>query len=849
MTSREISPALAQLFAELHDQRLFVLYKLVLSTERPGKTDKVPVDPASGARVDAQNIANRMLPAEASLWFQRGAGDGIGILVTEESRLFFHDLDSCREGNGWMPHAANFLSRFPGAYVEVSASGNGLHVLGRYTGPRPRHGTRSSVYHAELYTGSRLCALTGYGAQGSILSDHTAALTTFATQFFPAREAHASAEWTDKPVAAEWHGPEDDDELIAIMRRARRSIKKTLTGGASCADLMDGNPEALARSFPPQNNSNPWDESSADIALANYAAWYTGNNCERMLRIMRRSNLSRAKWDREDYIKGTILKACALIAKGGSFYNDGSGELPERDTSDGKINIGLKGGELGNNSAILTNALIPSVFVRGGSLVRLGHGQEIGRQETDERTGVTWWVDPSGIRRNASQVLCLQASAEWLRLELMRLAHFHKFDARSGRWSDADCPTELATMISKLGSWPGMRPLVSITSVPILRPNMTVCVTPGYDSATGIYYNPTLEVPAIPAHPSRDDAFAALDRLFAPFAQFPYVGAEARAVFLSHLLTDVVRQSVPTSPVFGYTSPVAGTGKTLLADMPGIVARGVEYPSHHTYVEDKDELRKVLFAALLAGDPTLIIDNIPNGHTLRAPVLCNFATSGTFGGRVLGVSKVMDLPNRCTVVLTGNNVTPAGDLARRSLVCRLDANAESGRGRTFTISNLRRHVVEHRAQMIVDVLTVVRAYALAGRPKVAHPLESFEEWSQWVRDPLVWLDKADAVASQATETDDEVGPLRGAFRAIAVATNGKPFTSAQLAAKCMPSDARPETIAAANALRDALLEAGANLEKVGYWLKGIKGRVADGWKLATEGAEHSAAKWIMKAQA
>ena len=88
-------------------------------------------------------------------------------------------------------------------------------------------------------------------------------------------------------------------------------------------------------------------------------------------------------------------------------------------------------------------------------------------------------------------------------------------------------------------------------------------------------------------------------------------------------------------------------------------------------------------------------------------------------------------------------------------------NAEPARGRRFS-PDLKAHVREHRARFIVDVFTIVRAYAFAGRPPVARPLESFESWSRLARDPLVWLGLPDAVGSQATETEDEVKvPLRG----------------------------------------------------------------------------------------
>lgn len=233
---------------------------------------------------------------------------------------------------------------------------------------------------------------------------------------------------------------------------------------------------------------------------------------------------------------------------------------------------------------------------------------------------------------------------------------------------------------------------------------------------------------------------------------------------------------------------------------------------------------------------------------MRAPGLCAFVTSPTYSDRILGASETRKVPNRCTIVLTGNNITPTGDLSRRSLVCRLDANAETARGRTFRIRDLRGHVRSERAQLIVDALTIARAYAFAGRPDVAHPLESFEQWSRLVRDPLVWLGMADAVASQETETDDEVAPLQTAFAAIAAATQAQEgtFTAAQLAATL--AFAPPGQT---SALRDALINAGCSepgdATKLGYWLRGNKDRVASGMKLISDKqAQRGVASWQLR---
>lgn len=295
---------------DLKDRKQFVVYRVFPQPD--GKLDKIPVSPYTGHRIDGQDSQNWMLPYEALLWAQTlGDGHGVGLVIYEGCGLACIDFDHCRNPNGgWQPHVAAFTTWFPGAATETSYSGTGRHVLLSYTGPAPAHSTKNKTYRMEAYTARRFIALTGVDADGSILVDHTAALTQFLAEYFPPRTAadDRNGTWTYTPVE-EWHGPDDDTELL---QRALRSagIKARLGVKAAFADLWYAQPEVLSRAYP-SPTGKAWDGSSADQALANHLAFWTGNNCERMLRVMRDSELRRDKWDRPDYLQRTIIEACA----------------------------------------------------------------------------------------------------------------------------------------------------------------------------------------------------------------------------------------------------------------------------------------------------------------------------------------------------------------------------------------------------------------------------------------------------------------------------------------------------------------------------------------------------------
>jgi hypothetical protein len=302
----------------LQGVRVFIMYRLVPTTDAQGrpKLDKVPTHPITGWDITPHDPANWMLADEAVMWAEQwGQGYGVGVIISEEvtlpngRRLFALDIDKCRDGNVWAPHASSFLGKLEGGGVEVSVSGNGLHVFGTYAGPRPDHGTRNKTYALELYTRLRFIAVTGFGAVGDCLKDLTRELHQLATDYFP---PHDDAEYGDTLTTVavpDWLGPEDDDELL---RRAMRSSSagQVFGGKATFAALFNAEERTLSNVFPPQQHGI-WDGSAADLALANHLAFWTGNHGERMMRLMLRSKLVREKWERPGYLHGTIQRACA----------------------------------------------------------------------------------------------------------------------------------------------------------------------------------------------------------------------------------------------------------------------------------------------------------------------------------------------------------------------------------------------------------------------------------------------------------------------------------------------------------------------------------------------------------
>ncbi len=119
----------------------FILYRL--TPRAGGKTQKMPIDYRTGQPFAAGS--NWQQDPEAMTTFENAKaaakpGYKVGFLFTPRDPFFFLDIDNCLVDGAWSPEAMNVLRALPGAAVEVSQSGTGLHIFGTYRGVPPAHG-------------------------------------------------------------------------------------------------------------------------------------------------------------------------------------------------------------------------------------------------------------------------------------------------------------------------------------------------------------------------------------------------------------------------------------------------------------------------------------------------------------------------------------------------------------------------------------------------------------------------------------------------------------------------------------------------------------------------------------
>lgn len=318
--------------AAMQGFKQFIAYRLEPSADKPGKSDKFPIDYRTGAMpprgsggAHYRGMWADFATVSTAVGYM-GAGYGVGFAFSELDPFFFIDIDHCLQADGtWSATAQALLASFPGAAVEVSSSGTGLHIFG--TGAAPAHGTKREDLGVEFYTEKRFAALTGTNIVGDIGTRHDASLAWLASSYFPPStdSGGRAPEWTTEPVA-EWRGSTDDDDLI---RRAlqSKSAAGAMGGRATFADLWEANVDALSKFFP-SKGASPYGASEADRALAQHLAFWTGRNCERIERIMLQSALARPKWDRDNHAKYIELTILSAVAASRDVCKDKPLELP-----------------------------------------------------------------------------------------------------------------------------------------------------------------------------------------------------------------------------------------------------------------------------------------------------------------------------------------------------------------------------------------------------------------------------------------------------------------------------------------------------------------------------------------
>lgn len=427
-------------------------------------------------------------------------------------------------------------------------------------------------------------------------------------------------------------------------------------------------------------------------------------------------------------------------------------------------------------------------------------------------------------------------------------ANWRSYQARSGTWKPIDPPSRYCSLLSERLEWAHLPVLKGLARQPYLRPDGSVCRGAGYDKVTGIYSAfHECDFP-LKDSPSRSDAERALAELNDLISECAFAGEEDRAAALAALITAAIRPSLDLAPMFHVRAPQSGTGKSFLCEIIGTLA-SADRGSPASFPSSKDDCERLLLAQLSASPAVIEFDNLV-GDIQAYPKLCAALTSEQLTGRILGTSNTTSVSTRTLMLSSGNNVGPVADMTRRTVVINLDARTELPTSRTFRRPNLVAEIRADRGRYVSAALTVVRAWMNAGQPCTSCPaLVSFGQWSDWVRQPLLWMGCQDPAHSTLVNINEDpekelLGRLMDAWHKV----RGTAPTKARDLIECSARgrDALQKDLA--ELLEEIAGDAGGhvNHRRLGRWIKRNSGRMVGGLKIAPGGAGGNVKAWAVQ---
>jgi len=292
---------------EMQRLRNWVLWKYEY---RPGQTKpwtKVPYNPHNGhkAMTNCNATWGTFITAEDRFKkYGSGKGDVAGLGFCLSGDVVGIDLDDCRDPDTGIiePWATDIIDDI-NSYTEISPSGKGIRIFARGTVPPGRKKT-SKGPGIEIYVSPswRFLTVTGHRLPStpSSLQKRTPEIAKLHAELFPpepeptvkAAISHATEPGEPGPVTM----PTDADDAAVI---------ELATANPKIADLWAGR----------WKDAGYTDQSTADLALANYLAYYVGPDHDRIHDLFESSGLYRDKWDEkrgtETYGDMTVAKALA----------------------------------------------------------------------------------------------------------------------------------------------------------------------------------------------------------------------------------------------------------------------------------------------------------------------------------------------------------------------------------------------------------------------------------------------------------------------------------------------------------------------------------------------------------
>lgn len=250
--------------------------------EAKGRVEKRPINCNTGDYAESDNPATWTSFENALKYARENDATTVAYALDGKDKIACIDLDHCyREGEQPSAFVDEILSKCGKTYVELSLSGNGLHIFGTTEGMDLRSFSKDG--DLEFYQKEHFIAMTGKGAGYSRLESFDRP----EMKEILSRKCEKRTEWKGTGKGVSGLSTMSDKDVVEKASTAKNGEKfKALYSGV---DL--------------QNN-----HSNSDMSLMNLLAYWCNGDKEQMLRIFATSGLFRPNKS-DDYYEITAIKA------------------------------------------------------------------------------------------------------------------------------------------------------------------------------------------------------------------------------------------------------------------------------------------------------------------------------------------------------------------------------------------------------------------------------------------------------------------------------------------------------------------------------------------------------------
>jgi hypothetical protein len=358
-----------------------------------------------------------------------------------------------------------------------------------------------------------------------------------------------------------------------------------------------------------------------------------------------------------------------------------------------------------------------------------------------QRTGALVRLVPGGSK--SGHTIIEELTAESLNGLPIEAADYgtvvHLKKGEETRWG---YPNErLVKDILHLKRWPpkAIPRIHRVVPTPRFTTTGRLLLQPGFDRESGIYLCPPegLSISDVPDSPTDADVQWAKDLIFKdlywdfPFVKFPrykhvdeltddaiFYDNANRCHILAYMLQPFLMEFIDeATPLYNAEAPTQGTGKTRVLRYATVPSQGCE-ASTLSPPDTEEEWNKTILTQLRFGAEYVLFDNLDTRLSSRS--FANVLTSTEFQGRLLGTNTLGVYPNRVTWANSVNNGSFNDDIARRTVLIRLDAGLAAPDQRDpnqFKHCNLSQWAREQRSGLLRACLILCRRWIAAGMPR------------------------------------------------------------------------------------------------------------------------------------